>query len=407
MRAALTARTARAARWPAVALGFSIPISVAADNILLGLLVLLCAMALANPDARAAAFRNPVGRCALALFALLAIGTAYGDRYPGDAARYLGKYLELGLVPLVLVAFADARVRRFGLYALAASVALTLALSVALKLGAVPAGKFFTGTADNASVFKQDLTHNFLMAFGAFLFLQLGFAATAPKVRIAWWVGAALAAAAVLFLVRGRTGYVVLFALVVYSGYAWKGARGLAAVGVAAAVAIGVLLLTPTMFSARIERTLNEANEWRENRVKRDESITMRLEWYRNSLGIIASHPVAGSGTGSFPKAYADYTSGRDVKATVNPHNEFLHMAAQLGVLGLAALLWLFFTQWRVAPRLASKLETDLARGLVIAYVAGCLFNSLLLDHTEGMLFAWLTALLYAGYAPRQPVPAA
>ena len=407
MGVAPTAGIAGAARWPAVALGFSIPISVAADNILLGVLVLLCAIALARPDARAAAFRNPVARCALALFALLAIGTLYGERYPGDATRYLGKYLELALVPLMLVAFTDARTRSFGLYALAASLVATLVLSIALKMGLVPEGKPFTGTRDNASVFKQDLTHNFLMAFGAFLFLQLALAAETPRARIAWCVCAALAAADVLFMVRGRTGYVVLLALAVYSGYAWKGARGLAMVCAAAVIAVSVLLLTPTMFSARIERTLNEAREWQENRVKHAESISMRLEWYRTSLDIIAAHPVAGAGTGAFPKAYADRTACKGVKPTVNPHNEFLHIAAQIGLIGLAALLWLFYTQWRTAPRLATPLETHLARGLLIAYLAGCLFNSLLLDHTEGLLFAWLTALLCGGYAARTPAPAA
>jgi len=33
----------------------------------------------------------------------------------------------------------------------------------------------------------------------------------------------------------------------------------------------------------------------------------------------------------------------------------------------------------------------------VLTIAIGCLFNSLLLDHTEGLLFAWLTALLHAG----------
>jgi hypothetical protein len=27
----------------------------------------------------------------------------------------------------------------------------------------------------------------------------------------------------------------------------------------------------------------------------------------------------------------------------------------------------------------------------------GCAFNSFLLDHAEGLFYAWLTALLYAG----------
>jgi len=31
----------------------------------------------------------------------------------------------------------------------------------------------------------------------------------------------------------------------------------------------------------------------------------------------------------------------------------------------------------------------------------GSLFNSLLLDHTEGLLFAWLTGVLFAGLQSR------
>jgi hypothetical protein len=34
-------------------------------------------------------------------------------------------------------------------------------------------------------------------------------------------------------------------------------------------------------------------------------------------------------------------------------------------------------------------------------FVVGCLFNSLLLDHTEGLFFVWMTALAFAGVEPR------
>ena len=33
-------------------------------------------------------------------------------------------------------------------------------------------------------------------------------------------------------------------------------------------------------------------------------------------------------------------------------------------------------------------------------FVIGCMFNSLLLDHTEGLFFAWATGLLFAGLKP-------
>jgi hypothetical protein len=81
---------------------------------------------------------------------------------------------------------------------------------------------------------------------------------------------------------------------------------------------------------------------------------------------------------------------------TRNPHNEFLLLAAQVGPIGAAALLWLMWQQWRRAPRLFRP-DNEIARGLVTLMAIGCMLNSLLLDHTEGLLYAWLTGLLYAG----------
>ena len=112
---------------------------------------------------------------------------------------------------------------------------------------------------------------------------------------------------------------------------------------------------------------------------------------------LIRAHPLVGTGTGGFPAAYADLVRGNGRVATDNPHNEFLLIAAQTGLVGLAALLWLLWQQWRLAPQLPTPLERGLAQGLVAMMVTVCLLNSALLDHTEGLLYAWLTALLYAG----------
>ncbi|MGH8640359.1 MAG: hypothetical protein ACRET6_01540, partial [Burkholderiales bacterium] len=59
-----------------------------------------------------------------------------------------------------------------------------------------------------------------------------------------------------------------------------------------------------------------------------------------------------------------------------------------------------FWAHWRTAPRLGSAFEQHLARGLLLTIAVGCLFNSLLLDHTEGLFYAWLTGLLFAGLKP-------
>jgi O-antigen ligase len=80
-----------------------------------------------------------------------------------------------------------------------------------------------------------------------------------------------------------------------------------------------------------------------------------------------------------------------------NPHNQYLLTAIDLGLLGFGLLLYLFYRQWRLAKMLPSALERNLAHGLLLAIMSGCLFNSLLLDHSEGLLYGWMSGLLYAG----------
>ena len=82
---------------------------------------------------------------------------------------------------------------------------------------------------------------------------------------------------------------------------------------------------------------------------------------------------------------------------SANPHNEYLNIAIQLGVVGVLAMLYMFYCTWRLAPALPTSHERGLARGLVITFVIGCLFNSLLMDHAEGLFFAWATSVLFGG----------
>jgi O-antigen ligase len=116
---------------------------------------------------------------------------------------------------------------------------------------------------------------------------------------------------------------------------------------------------------------------------------------------MISRRPLIGAGTGGFEAAYTEQVKGTGTLPSKNPHNQYLLITGQLGVIGLVAFVGLLVVAWRGANRLPTVLEQDMARGLVLAMASGCLFNSLLLDHTEGMLFCWLLAVLYGGY-PRQ-----
>jgi O-antigen ligase len=140
---------------------------------------------------------------------------------------------------------------------------------------------------------------------------------------------------------------------------------------------------------------VSEYQEWTPNHGKVTSS-GQRLDFYYNTLQIVRDHPLLGVGTGGFPAAYEQQTRGKVVMETRNPHNEYLLIAVQTGIVGLALLLYLFYSLWRYALLLPTQFGQDAARGLVLGCVVSCMVNSTLLDHADGLLFSFMTAVLFA-----------
>jgi O-antigen ligase len=392
------------ARAAAVALGVSLPFAVSVDGVLLGLTVACWLVADRYRERFAQLRHHPVALMALGFVALLAVGLAYGEHSRDDALLYFGKYADLALLGLFVTLFGDPAWRRRAMLALAVGIAVLVWLSYLVKLGVVPPNPWIRGTPAYPVVFKLSLTHGILVAFGAFLFAVLGMQARGP-VRTVWFALAAAAVVNVLFIVPGRTGYVVLAVLALYLGYAWRRLAGLAlfALGGAALVAVG--LATSSTLQNRLAETAQQVREWQPG-VAAQTAVGYRLEFYYNTLAIIRDRPLAGVGTGGFPRAYEKQIAGTAMAPSRNPHNEYLHLTAQLGIAGLVAALALFWVPWRLARRLPGPHERLLARGLVLTIAVGSLFNSLLLDHTEGLLFAWGLGVLFGGLES-EPTPSA
>lgn len=375
--------------------GFTIPFGVALNNVVLGITLLAWLCASGARD-KLLAFRAPVAVPALALVGLLVVGCAYGTADAAAALQHLKKYSDLALIPVLLFLFREPRIRQQSILAFAASLAIVLALSYLLKTGLLPGRPWFLGNTENPVVFKYHLTHNILMAFGVFLFAWLALVSVSARSRLAWGALSVLALINVTLMVHGATGYLVLAALLLL--LVWQRSNWIAPTiaAISAAVLTGALLVHGNAFEERVARITTEVEEWRPDQPAQS-SPGLRLEFYRNTLSIIADHPLTGVGTGGFAQAYAEKVKGTGKVATHNPHNEFLLMWSQLGIAGVALLIWLFWRQWRLAAHLPTRLERELARGLILTMVIGCMLNSLLLDHTEGLFYAWLTGVLYGG----------
>lgn len=379
----------------AIALGFALPISVALDNILLALLLVAWLAAGGYRELWSQVSTNPVVRAALLLFGLLTLGLAYGERYAGDGSRYWLKYIDLAFVPVFITAFRLESTREYALKALGGAVFLSMVVSFLSPLGLLYGNPLVPPNLPEYPVgFKYSITHSLLVAFGAFVCLVVARTTASRRWRSALYAIAALAAFNVLAVVVSRTGYLILATLLLYYFIVQFKWRGVIIAAAACSLLFTAAYFGSTVFQDRVDTAIAETKA-AEQGDSAGTSVGTRMAFWRGSIKVIEAHPVFGAGTGSFPAAFNAATAGQHGDEAPNPHNEYLLIAAQTGLVGLACLLYLFFLQWRLAARLL-PFYRDLARGLVLVFVIGCLFNSLLLDHTEGLFFAWATGLCFA-----------
>ena len=222
----VTTRIQQAQRYVAIAIGFSIPISTALDNILSALLLAaLAGERRLRADDTQRIRDNPVALAALALFALCVIGLAWSVGNPADGMLFVRKYSNLLLIPILVTVFTEEEDRKRALLAFSAALVITLLASYALAFGWLPTGGVITGTPDDPTVFKYRISHNVLMAFACLLFAEMA-RATRGRQRWVWAVLAVLAIGNVMLMVKGRTGYVILAGLIllwIAANLRWKG----------------------------------------------------------------------------------------------------------------------------------------------------------------------------------------
>jgi O-antigen ligase len=381
----------------AVILGFSLPISTSLDSVCLVLLLLTALIGWNSQYPRLIA-QNSVAKAALLLFGILFIGCFYGLTPIGKSLNVLTKYDDLILIALILPIFAEPKMRLYGQYAFMAAMLLTLVLSYLIWLGAFQHTPLFTSRLpDNPVVFKLHITHGVLMGFAAFMFAVFAQQNTGKR-RWLLITAAILAVCNVLLMTQGRTGYVVVIALIIYflfSTLRWRNI--ILGLGLIALTSIAVYMTAPKL-QARVALAIHEVQVWRPMQGGNEaSSMGTRMDYYTNTIKIIRKNPLLGVGTGGFETAYAKEIEGTSMAPANNPHNQFLLFWAQTGVAGLIAFIYLLVATWRAAAKLPSATETMLARGILVTIITGCMFNSLLLDHAEGLFFAWFTGLLFAG----------
>lgn len=238
------------------------------------------------------------------------------------------------------------------------------------------------------------------------LALLLGFAMVATLSRGAW-VGVAMAVA-VLMLASGRRGALMLAAL------------GLAGLLVFAAGAAGLLPAGITERAASIASSTIALRDIEDEEVNPTNFAVMeRLANWQAGWRMFLANPLLGVGIGNYNAAYRDYALPGWETALGHAHNFYLNIAAEAGVIGLAAYIVFVSSALLLGARtitglgqamaggsagrggtslpLARVLAAGLTAGLV-AYATHNLFDSLFVSGMGTLLALHLAALYTLGH---------
>jgi O-antigen ligase len=125
----------------------------------------------------------------------------------------------------------------------------------------------------------------------------------------------------------------------------------------------------------------------------------VRISFYKNTCNMIYHHPIIGVGVNTFSKRYGEYRLPEVEKAAASEsttycHNNFLQMAGEIGLVGLAAFLWFLFVLFRKNIESFKRFKDEYLKIISLSLIA-CFIAFLVNGLTETSLYYARVAMIF------------
>ena len=339
------------------------------------------------------AWRQPLGKAAIAFLAILLLSILWtAAPLPVALQEWIGwRHFLLLFIALAIFDVRSAKLAFAAALVVAGSVA-AVASFLEFDFGAAQANSDVAG----GIILRNHVTQGLALTAGVLLALALFVHAR----RGSWQQWACAAAAAlmvtnVVFVTYARSAYVALAVtlVVVTLGIAQRRVR-IVALAALITLMTAAVVVSP-LISQRFERGLQEIKGANDSAVIT--SMGIRSVMWETSAQIVREAPLLGHGLGSFLQQYQRVVtqrhSGWKATLTADPHNQYLMILAETGVLGLAAFAWFLFAALRQKVRGTFGV---IGIGLMLAWSLTSLFSSHFHTFNEGHLIAILLGVCLA-----------
>jgi len=380
--------------WLPGLLAFFLPISTSALSIVAVLILLTWLIQRDFASKFAEISANPVAVAVLAFLALYAFGLFWSPDIPAGI-EVLQSWWKVAMLPVFLTAISYRR-RALYFYLFLAGMTVSMLITYLAWFDFI---HYADVTPNHLTPKTFHVVYNPLLAFGIYLVLhEIIWGGRSTKIR------AALSILAVLmifnmFITEGRAGqmvFLVLMTLLLFQYF--RNNRMIAFVG--------ACLLLPAFFSAgyyfspvfkqRVDTACLEIEQFEKNP---NTSVGLRLLYWENCWELIQKHPWLGVGPGGFKEAYSGVSREKAsfFHKTDNPHNQYVLVAATIGIPGMLAMLAIFAVMFRQAMVVDNQHDhwQRVRLGFPLFFLTIMLVESYLRVYETAFFFALFAAVLY------------
>jgi len=377
----------------AIMSGAAIPVSTAFQNI--GTALLLAAFFLSLPALRE--FKHicqlPFPATGLFLGAFQIAGIFWTSASFASAFEFFVKFRAYYLAPIFFLIFMKARQRNYLIYGFAATALLSVVLSCLSAWFGYP---IFKAVSGDWFIFRTHTYHNFFAAIlGVGILSALIAKPSSLTTKMVLIPILILISYDVFFLVAGRTGQIVYFLMLILILMLSNWRLGILMSVVLIATLGFILPKYSTAFNSGVTNARADITAHAQG--NSNTSLGLRMEWHENSLRLIKEKPFFGHGTGSFKGEYARIAAGQPAALlSENPHNDYLWLSVELGVLGGLLLIGLLLAAAWQGRHLQPAWQWTLY-ALLLGMGTSTLANSFFTDNITGLAFVLLTCALLNG----------
>ena len=233
-------------------------------------------------------------------------------------------------------------------------------------------------------------------AFSASIFLSQELIHLSQLQKRLLSISVILLVANIIYITPGRSGYLAFILLGCLLALTDMFSKKRFIIPGLILILIPLLLISSPTVKQRITQGTHEAIAYDSN--AEATSMGMRMVLWNNTVELIKARPLLGYGTGGFQKAYQSKIENEPAwkhEITHDPHNQFLKITTEQGLLGLVVFIAMILSAFWQKPSLTYYV---LGIGILLVWCGNSLFSSHFSTFSEGrFVFLWCGAMLASG----------